>query len=85
MKNVKYTFYWTAHEDKGAIRNNYTDTADSVVCGPGYTFGDHLSDYHDIQQFEQEGNSYYLVDKNGERTGECYLVVSEEETDEDAE
>lgn len=84
MKNTKYTFYWTAHEDKGVLKNNYNDEADYVICGHGYTFKDYLSDNHGILT-EQEGNSYYVLDDNGERTGECYLVVSGEETDEDAE
>ncbi len=82
MKNVKYTFYWTAKEDKSALRNNYNLEADSVVCEAGFSFADYLSDCLEVQ-YEQEGNSYYLLNDEGERTGECYLVVSEEETDEE--
>lgn len=82
MKNVKYTFYWTAKEDKSALNNNYNKEADDVVCEAGFSFADYLRDCLEVQ-YEQEDNSYYLLDDEGERTGECYLVVSEEETDEE--
>lgn len=82
MKNAKYTFYWTAKEDKSTLNNNYNKETDYVVCEAGFSFADYLSDYLEVQ-FEQDGNSYYLLNDEGERTGECYLVVSKEETDEE--
>ena len=82
MKNVKYTFYWTAKEDKSKLRNNYNDTSDSVVCEAGFNFADYLSDCLEVQ-YEQEGNSYYLLNGEGERTGECFWLIGEEETDEE--
>ena len=81
MKNIKITFRWTEREDYSIPDNNYTLTADSIVCEPPYNFGDYLSD-NDVS-YEQEGNTYYVLDDNGERTGEAYWIISEEETDED--
>ena len=81
MKNIKITFRWTEREDKSVPDNNYTPTADSIVCKPPYDFGYYLSDNGIIH--EQEGETYYGLDENGERTGEAYWVILEEETDED--
>ena len=81
MKNVKYTFRWTEREDYSIPDNNYTPTADSIVCKPPYNFGHYLSD--NGIPYEQEGDTYYVVNDYGERTGEAYWIISEEETDED--
>lgn len=80
--NKKYTFYWTAREDYGVPNNNYNPESDYVVCEPPFDFGCYISDYCE-KQYEQEENTYYILDENGERTGECYMVVSEEDTDEE--
>ena len=80
--NKKYTYYWTAREDLGIPENNYNPESDYEICGEGYSFGDYLSDYCE-KQYEQEDNRYYILGENGERTGECYMVVSEEDTDEE--
>ena len=81
MKNVNYTYRWTEREDYSIPDNNYTPTADSIVCEPPYNFGYYLSD-NEIP-YEQEGDTYYLLNEDGERTGEAYWIISEEETDED--
>lgn len=81
MKNIKITFRWTEREDYSIPDNNYTPTAESIICKPPYNFGDYLSD-NDVS-YEQEGDTYYLLNEDGERTGEAYWVISEEETDED--
>ena len=81
MKKVKYTFRWTEREDYSIPDNNYTPTADSIVCKPPYNFGHYLSD--NGIPYEQEGDTYYVVNDDGERTGEAYWIISEEETDED--
>ena len=81
MKNIKYTFRWTEREDYSIPDNNYTPTADSIVCEPPYDFGDYLAD-NDVC-YEKEEDTYYVLAENGERTGEAYWIISEEETDED--
>ena len=80
MKNVKYTYRWTEREDYSIPDNNYNPTAESIVCEPPYDFGDYLSD-NDVS-YEQEENTYYVLDENGERTGGAYWITSTEETDE---
>ena len=82
MKNVKYTFRWTAKEDKSIPENNYTPTVDSIVCELPFNLGCWLSDNLEVV-YEQEGDTYYLLNEDGERTGEAYWIISEEETDED--
>lgn len=82
MKNIKYTFRWTAREDNSIPENNYTPTAESIVCEPPFDFGCYLSDNLEVA-YEQEGDTYYLLNDDGERTGEAYWIISEEETDED--
>lgn len=79
--NKKYTFKWTAHEDFSIPDNNYNSETESVVCEPPYDFGDYLSDYLEYQ-YEQDGDTYYIIDDDGKRTGEAYFVISAEDTDE---
>ena len=80
MKNVKYTYRWTKREDYSIPDNNYTPTADSIVCEPSYNFGHYLADNGVC--YEKEEDTYYVLDEDGERTGEAYWIISEE-TDED--
>lgn len=80
MKNVKYTYRWTKHEDFNVPDNNYEATSDYIICEPLYDFGDYLNDNN--VPYEKDGDTYYVLDENGERTGEAYWITSEEETNE---
>ena len=80
MKNVKITYAWTRNEDDSKPDNNYNEETFSIVVEPPYEFGDWLSDGG--VEYEREGNRYCIVEY-GERTGEVYWVLREEETDED--
>ena len=45
----------------------------------GYSPRQFLKDEH--ISFEQKGNNYFVIDTNGQRTGEVYALVSETPTD----
>lgn len=77
--NRKYTYVWTPREDFNIPGNNYGETEHITVIPP-YDFMDWLNDSG--AQAEQDGNTYYILDIGGDRTGEAYLIISVENTDE---
>lgn len=79
--NNKITFRFTARYDESQPDNNFEATADCIVTDGQYDFSDFLSD-RDVN-FENEGNYYFVIDDDGERTGEAYWITREEPTDED--
>lgn len=79
--NKKYTYRWTKREDLGVPDNNYESTADYIICEPQYDFGDYLMDRN--VPYEKDGDVYYVLGENDERTGEAYWIIEEEDTDED--
>lgn len=78
--NTKYIYKWTPNEDYSKP-NNYNEEADYIITDGIYDFSDWLQSYG--VRFEEEDGTYYVLDENGDRTGEAYLIVSIEETDED--
>jgi len=86
MKNVKYTYKWTEREDCTLPNNNYSDQTEYVIVEPPYDFADWLNDNLDRNGSDgraaQDGDTYYIIDSDGNRTGEAFLVISETETDE---
>ena len=82
MKNVKYTFRYTEREDYSIQENNYNAESEYVVCEPPFNFGDYIGDYLEYQ-YEQVDDKYYILNSEGERTGECFWLIGEEETDEE--
>lgn len=81
--NKKYTYRWTANEDYSKPNNNYSDETDYIITDGIYDFEDWLNDNVPDYRIERDGNTYCLVDVNGDRTGEAYLVINEEDTDEE--
>ena len=65
---------------KYIYRTNLNDETDYIVCEEPYDFGDWLRD--NGVEFVQMDNVYYVT-VNGEITGEFYVVISDETTDED--
>ncbi len=77
MKNTRINYRWTS-----ASGNTDCETMHIVVRTGEYDFADWLRDNNCY--FEEDGDAYYILDGwNGERTGEYYTVISEEETDEE--
>lgn len=82
MANIKYTYKWTGREDYNVPNNNYNDTTETIIVEPPYTFLDWLNDNTDASHAEQVGDTYYIIDNAGNRTGEAFMVIDETETDE---
>lgn len=80
MANIKYTYTFTPHEDYSVPNNNYDSETDYIIVEPPYDFMDWLND--NGVQAEQDGDAYYVLDIDGDRTGESYFIVSTEPTDE---
>lgn len=84
--NTKITFRWTACEDKSKPDNNFSIETDYIVTDGIYDMEDYIRDQvikWDGRDVECEGSTYYILDDEGERTGEAYWVTKVEETDEE--
>lgn len=80
--NTKINYKWTEREDKNIPENNYDCETITVVFGEGFDFGDFLQARELEFEHESESDTYYVLE-NGERTGEAFLIWSEEETEEE--
>ena len=67
MKNVRYEY-----------ADNSVCTEDSIVISDSQTFGDWLA--AGSVRFEQNGNCYYVLDQNGERTGITFTITNQSAT-----
>lgn len=81
IMNTKINYRWTQRYDQNIPDNNFEATSDCIVTDGIYDFEEYLKD-RDIN-YEVEGNFYFVIDDEGERTGEAFWVTSEEPTDED--
>ena len=69
---TEYIYKWTKDEDYN-IPNNYGEETESIVCEDPYDFSDWLSD--NGVTYEQDDDTYYVTDEDGNRTGEAYWIV----------
>lgn len=77
MMNTRINYRWNDNEE-----------INSIVTDGVYDFEDWLSDslytmYGSNYTFEQDGDTYYILDGCNERTGEYYTVISTEPTNEE--
>lgn len=80
--NKKITYRFSAHFDLYKPDWNLEATSSDIVTDGVYDFEDYLRDRN--VNFEIEDESFYFVlDDEGERTGECYVITSEEDTTEE--
>ena len=78
--NTKIEYKWTKNEDMNIPNNNYGCETETVVLQDGFDFGDLLQTGEVEFEHESESNTYYILE-DGERTGEAYLICSEEPTE----
>lgn len=84
--NTKITFRQTNNYDPSKPDNNFSIETDYIITDGIYDMEDYVRDQvinGDGRDFEREGNTYFLLDWEGNRTGEAFWVVSEEPTDEE--
>lgn len=79
--NTKFTYKWTPDEDYSKPNYNYNAETDYIITDGIYDFSDWLQSYN--VRFEEDDGAYYVLDENGDRTGEAYRIINVEETDED--
>lgn len=80
--NKKITYRFSTHFDINQPDWNLDSESSYIVTDGVYDFADYLRDV-DVD-FEVEDNRFYFViDDEGERTGECYVITSEEDTNEE--
>lgn len=71
---TEYIYKWTKNEDYNEPNNNYNDETESIICEDPYDFGCWL-EYGGLT-YDQDGDTYYVTDEDGNRTGEAYMIVS---------
>ena len=79
--NTKIIYTWTNNYDESQPYNGFAEETDYIITDGIYEFDDYLSD--NDAQFEIENDIYYIIDDNGDRTGEAYMIVDELETEEE--
>jgi hypothetical protein len=78
--NTKIEYQWTKNEDMNIPNNNYGCETTTVVLNDGFDFGDFLEVRGFEFEYESESNTYYILEDR-ERTGEAFLICSEEEAE----
>lgn len=81
-KRINYRWYENYFEDK------YSEEISSIITDGIYDFEDWLRDniyraYNGNYAVERDGDTYYILDGSNERTGEMYVIISEENTEEE--
>ncbi len=84
--NKRINYRWYANY----MENQYSEELDSIVTDGIYDFEDWIRDnvYRAYNgnfavEHEEGSDTYYILDGCNERTGEMYVVISEEDTEED--
>jgi len=80
MANTKINYKWTNNYDENEPNNGFGCETEYIVTDGVYDFEDFLADSDVI--FNEENGVYFVLDEDFERTGEAYIVISTEETDE---
>lgn len=81
MKNTRINYKFAKKFDMRKPDNGFNCETEHIVTDGVYDFEDFLR--HHGLSFEKDGNYYHILDEDGERTGEVYLVISEEKTNEE--
>ena len=84
MANTKISYKWTREYDQSMPDNGFGCEVDYIITDGVYNLEDYIMDR--IGPFEEDENCegfYYILDDYGERTNYVFMVISEEETDED--
>ena len=80
--NKKITYRFTANFDISKPDCNFIPTSDYIITDGLYDFDDYLRDRNVDFEIEDE-RFYFVLNDEGERTGECYVIASEEDTTEE--
>lgn len=76
---TKYEYKWTGNEDL----NGYGEETDYIICEDPFDFGDYLENNNVKYELEKVSNTYYVLDEEGERTGEAFLIWKTSKTEEE--
>ena len=70
---LKINYKWTPKESDSLPNGNYNAETDFIEVENGYTFSDWLDD--NDAPHEKENDTYYILDDDGNRTGEAFLLI----------
>lgn len=80
--NTRINYKWAKEYDDSKPDNGFSCETDSIVTDGFYNFSDFLSDNGVMFEVdEKDEDFYFVVDDEGKRTGEVFMVISTEETD----
>lgn len=81
--NNKITYRYTNRYDDSVPDNNFETGSDCIVTDGVYDFKDFLSDRGVEFEEDSDCDGLFWVTEYGERTGEAFMIIKEEPTDED--
>lgn len=83
-KNIKITYALTNRYDDNVPNNNFYDEKEHIVVEPPYDFESYLETNNVRYEIdEQDEDLFWVVDDANERTGEAFLILIQEQTDEE--
>lgn len=81
MANTRINYKWAKNYNEAEHNNGFSDETFHIVTDGCYDFNDFLDDSSVI--YEKENDVYFVLDENFERTGNAYMIISTEETNEE--
>lgn len=85
MNNMKITYVFAQNYDQSQPDNGFCGETEHIITDGVYDFEDYMQDrgvYYEEDE-DTEGLYHVLDSPAGERTGEAYMVIRTEPTDED--
>lgn len=85
IMNTKITYAFAQNYDKSQPDNGFCGETEHIITDGVYDFEDYMQDRNVYyEEDEDTGGLYHVLDSpGGERTGEAYMVIRTEPTDED--
>lgn len=80
--NKKINYRFSAHFDINEPDWDLEAESDFIITDGVYDFADYLRD-RDVDFEIEDERFYFVLNGEGERTGECYVITGEENTEEE--
>lgn len=82
--NTKIIYKWTGAYNENMPDNNFESETNFIITDGIYDLTDYIRERAE-KDFEEDDQceGFYWIVEDGERTGEAYMVVAEQATDED--
>ena len=79
--HIKITFKMTMNYDPALPDCGFSEETDDIVVEPPFDMADWFELHSTFAEFD--GGVWFVIDESGERTGEAYMEIKREHTDEE--